>query len=335
MTTISIIIPIYNVEPYIIRCVDSVLRQTYRQLEIILVDDCSPDHSMEIARKHIEASSASKGLKFKYIKHEKNRGLSAARNSGLDAATGEYIYFLDSDDEITEDCIEVLSSETNRHPGVDIVCGNCIEPYEGKRRVYQIEDYRYYDKNEQIRSCLFCPQQSMPIIACNKLVNLQFIKNNDLYFGEGLVHEDILWTFKVVTKMKHFTMLPHQTYVYHLNNDSINFTTSEIKTSRSMSYSLGVIADSIDEPYCLLGLYKYLLRWFNIYKNLHASENIPTSMKFCRALWHHGERKTAIITWFYFRLYKMLRLRRIEWWMVNYIRRKYLYQDSLVISKRK
>ena len=103
MTTISIIIPIYNVEPYIIRCVDSVLRQTYRQLEIILVDDCSPDHSMEIARKHIEASTSSKGLKFKYIKHEKNRGLSAARNSGLDAATGEYIYFLDSDDEITEE----------------------------------------------------------------------------------------------------------------------------------------------------------------------------------------------------------------------------------------
>ena len=331
--TVSIIIPMYNVEPYIIRCVDSVLRQTHRQLEVILIDDCSPDHSMEIARKHIEASASSRDLKFIYIRHKKNRGLSAARNSGIDAATGEYVYFLDGDDEITEDCMETLTHEAIRHPEVDIVCGDCIEPYEGKRRVYHIDEYRYYDKNDQIRYCLFCPQQSMPIIACNKLVNLRFIKDNNLYFGEGLVHEDILWTFQVVTRMKHFAMLPHGTYIYHLNNDSINFTTSEVRTSQSMSYSLGVIADSADEPFGLLAQYKYLLRWFNIYKHLSWRESQPTSIKFCRSLWNYGARDAAVATWLYFRLYKIPPLRRIEWRLTSYIRQKYLQQDHLAKQK--
>ena len=75
--TVSIIIPIYKVEPYILRCVDSVLCQTYRQLEIILVNDCSPDRSMEMAIEHIEASPQSKDLSFIYLSHEKNLGQAA------------------------------------------------------------------------------------------------------------------------------------------------------------------------------------------------------------------------------------------------------------------
>ena len=333
MATISIIIPIYNVEPYIIRCVDSVLRQTYRQLEIILIDDCSPDRSMEMAREHIEASPQSKDLSFIYLHHKRNLGQAAARNTGLKVATGEYIFFLDSDDEITVDCIEILTNEVKEHQEIEIVCGNSIEPYEGKQRVYHIEDYRYYDNNEEIRHCLFCPQQRMPITPWNKLVNLQFIKKNHLYFGKGLVAEDILWTFQVALKNRSLAMLPYKTYIYNLNPNSTVVTTSVIKSSRSMAYNLGVIADSIDEPYCLLGLYKYLLRWFNIYKHLPTSENIPTSMKFCRALWRHGKKKMAIITWLYFRLYKMVHLGRIEWRLVNYIKQKYKYQNSLVKKK--
>ena len=103
---ISIIIPIYKVEPYIVRCIDSVLNQTYRELEVILVDDCSPDKSMTMARDYIEQSSLSKDLQFIYLRHEKNKGLSAARNTGINSATGKYVFFLDSDDEITPDCLE-------------------------------------------------------------------------------------------------------------------------------------------------------------------------------------------------------------------------------------
>lgn len=93
---VSIIIPVYNVSKYIKRCLKSVLGQTWKDLEIILVDDCTPDDSMDIVRGILETSSRSDIVTI--LKHEKNRGLSAARNTGIRQATGNYLYFLDSDD---------------------------------------------------------------------------------------------------------------------------------------------------------------------------------------------------------------------------------------------
>ena len=105
---ISIIIPIYNVAEYITECLQSVMRQTYKgEIECILVDDCGKDKSISVAEQLI---SDYKGqIEFRILHHEHNRGLSAARNTGTDAATGDYIYYLDSDDYISDDCIEVLT----------------------------------------------------------------------------------------------------------------------------------------------------------------------------------------------------------------------------------
>ena len=113
---VSIIIPIYKVEPYIERCIQSVLRQTYRDLEVILVDDCTPDRSMELAKACIEQSPLSKDLQIVYLRHEQNRGVSVCRNDGIDAATGEYIMFIDSDDHITDDCVETLVKPLENYP---------------------------------------------------------------------------------------------------------------------------------------------------------------------------------------------------------------------------
>ena len=102
---ISIIIPIYNVEPYIEDCLQSVMRQTYRgMMECILVDDCGTDNSMKVAEQLIKIYNGP--IDFKVLHHEHNRGLSAARNTGIDAACGDYVYFLDSDDWISDDCFE-------------------------------------------------------------------------------------------------------------------------------------------------------------------------------------------------------------------------------------
>ena len=105
---VSIVIPVYNVEPYIEECLQSVMRQTYLgMMECILVDDCGTDNSMGIAEQLIEAYNGP--IDFKVLHHEHNRGVSAARNTGIDAACGEYIFFLDSDDWISDDCIERLT----------------------------------------------------------------------------------------------------------------------------------------------------------------------------------------------------------------------------------
>ena len=96
---VSIIIPVYNVAKYIERCLLSVLNQTWPDLEVILVNDCTPDNSMEIVRRVV--ASHPRGAVVRCLEHEENRGLSAARNTGISASVGDYLYFLDSDDYIS------------------------------------------------------------------------------------------------------------------------------------------------------------------------------------------------------------------------------------------
>ena len=104
---ISVIIPVYNVEKYIIRCLESVKQQSYKDYEVILVDDCGQDNSIGLAKDYLEKNFPANSH---IITHDCNKGLSAARNTGILAATGEFIYFLDSDDAITNDCLSLLYS---------------------------------------------------------------------------------------------------------------------------------------------------------------------------------------------------------------------------------
>ena len=100
---VSLIIPIYNVSRYLVRCLDSVISQTFRNIECILVDDCGADNSVNIAEDYIKGYQGP--VVFKLIHHKYNRGLSAARNTGIDAACGDYLYFMDSDDAIIPETI--------------------------------------------------------------------------------------------------------------------------------------------------------------------------------------------------------------------------------------
>lgn len=95
---ISVIVPIYNVQNYIAECLESIISQTYRDLEIICVDDCGLDNSISIVKKYMK-----KDDRIKLVHHEENQGLGGARNTGISVANGEYIYFMDSDDKIERD----------------------------------------------------------------------------------------------------------------------------------------------------------------------------------------------------------------------------------------
>ena len=191
---ISIIIPVYKVEPYIIRCVDSVLRQTYRELEVVLVDDCTPDCSMDMAREYIEQSPLSKDLTFLYLHHDHNRGLSAARNTGVGAATGDYLYFLDSDDEITENCIELLVTALDGGK-VEIVCGGFKPNNDNSVWKNWHQAYFFYNENKDIRYA-YTNNHIYPM-AWNKMIKKLFVLKDQLYFKEGIIHEDELWSFRL------------------------------------------------------------------------------------------------------------------------------------------
>ena len=114
---VSIIIPVYNVAPYIKRCLDSVVAQSFQDIECILVDDCGTDNSKEIVQQYIDNYQGQ--IQFKFIHHEKNLGLSGARNTGIKVATGEWLYFLDSDDSIIPDCIAILLALQEKYPDWD------------------------------------------------------------------------------------------------------------------------------------------------------------------------------------------------------------------------
>ncbi len=215
---VSIIIPIYKVEPYIVRCIDSVLQQTYRELEVILVDDCSPDHSMQMARNHIKQSHLSKNLRFVYLKHNHNRGLSAARNTGMDAATGDYIYFLDSDDSITTDCIEQLLKPLSIDTFDMVVADYDLCGSTGNYPKLILTQGAYYDRNDICLGRLKCTWYPM---AWNKLYRTAFLKDNKLKFLEGVIHEDELWSSCVACVLHSMYVIQEKTYIYTIRGSSI------------------------------------------------------------------------------------------------------------------
>ena len=121
---VSVIIPVYNVSDYVERCVRSVMDQTYRDIECVIVDDCSPDDSITKCERMIEAYEGP--ISFSIVRHEKNKGVSAARNTGLKASTGDYVAYMDSDDAITEDFIEKLARPIKRDSSIEMVIGNFV-----------------------------------------------------------------------------------------------------------------------------------------------------------------------------------------------------------------
>lgn len=235
---VSIIIPVYNVETYIEKCMLSVLNQTYSHIEAIIVDDCTPDNSIEIAQKVITRYS---GKNVRILKHATNSGLSAARNTGIKEATGDYIYFLDSDDEITIDAIEVLVSLL-KNKRLDFVLG-------GVKQVYpNFVDYilpksiknRILESNKSIRDSFF--EGKWNLMAWNKLVKKDFILENDLFFEEGIYHEDNLWSFQLAIFANSMGLTDAVTYIYYINQGSIS-TSIKQKNIDDLVFVLSLIID--------------------------------------------------------------------------------------------
>lgn len=235
---ISIIIPIYNVEEYITECLQSVMRQTYKgEIECILVDDCGKDNSIAIAEQLIADYTGS--IAFRILRHEQNRGLSAARNTGTDTATGDYIYYLDSDDYISDDCIEVLTQPLKERE-YDMVLGN-LEMFGNPRPIIFLpQEEGAIIGNEKIFSRFYYPRM-IYVMAWNKLVKRSLFMQYDLSFLEGQLHEDELWTYKCCNVIQSLYVSKHVTYFYRIRENSI---TAEY--SRQLKKRLDSCYDTID-----------------------------------------------------------------------------------------
>lgn len=212
---VSIIIPVYNVVDYIEVCLESVFKQTYSDIEVILVDDCGSDNSVELARRFIEVH---KLFNCRIIKHSHNRGLSAARNTGLTNATGEYVFFLDSDDSITPDCIEKMATPLVQHDYSFVIAGYRIAPGNEKELLCMGKEY-WVKNNEDVLASYVEGEWYM--MAWNKLCNRDFLLRNNLLFEEGLIHEDLVWSFKLACNSESMCCIPDITYLYRIRDNSI------------------------------------------------------------------------------------------------------------------
>ena len=224
LPTVSIIVPVYNVAGYVGRCFDSIAAQTYQNIECIFVDDCGTDASVEIVRERIAYYCGK--IDFKIVRHEKNRGLSAARNTGVDAATCEYVYFLDSDDLITPDCIALLVDPL-REQKVDFVLGNYTSGGDKSCFIPVKEPDGFILGDEKIRSRYLCGGWYM--MAWNRLVSREFFLREQLYFEEGLLYEDNLWAFQLACCAQSMCVVKAPTYVYTIRGNSITTTKSRKK----------------------------------------------------------------------------------------------------------
>lgn len=208
---VSIVIPVYNVEPYIEECLQSVMRQSYRgEIECILIDDCGTDNSMGIAVQLIEEYNGP--IDIKVMHHEHNQGLSAARNTGIDAACGDYIYFLDSDDWISDDCIEKLIQPLG-FKQYDFVVGH--HEWEGKDSFVTCPEGEYHKIGFEFG------RSGIPVSVCNKLFRRHFLIQNQLFFEVGKVHEDSIFSFDLACVERKYYVVNSITYYYRIRENSI------------------------------------------------------------------------------------------------------------------
>lgn len=237
---VSIIIPVYNVSKYIERCLRSALDQSWKDLEIILVDDCTPDDSMDIVRSVLETSSRSDIVTI--LKHEKNRGLSAARNTGVRQAAGDYLYFLDSDDYLPANGIELLVDAAVRYD-VDFVIGN-----------YEITGPLRWTPPLLLNTCLLANNKEILsayskdkwyVMAWNKLIRKSFVDDSTLFFQEGIIHEDDLWSFMLACKAQKAYCVDQTTYYYTIQEESIMGKPS-MRTLECRVKIVGYLYDYID-----------------------------------------------------------------------------------------
>ena len=258
MPLVSVIVPIYKVEEELGRCVDSVLGQTLSDIEVILVDDGSPDRCPQICDDYACRDSRVK------VAHKANGGLSDARNCGLDMATGDYVMFVDSDDYIEPDSCERLYRSAV-DSGVDIVLGDWrVSPGQDRPDHYAaLEDGKVYSSRDFILAALKAGEWYP--CACFMFCRLSLFNDNGLRFAVGLLHEDMEMQPRVFLAARSIVCVKYKFYNYIKRPGSIMKSSNGPKRAASMQEILGRWKrqfDGISNPELRGALYGYLAKCY-------------------------------------------------------------------------
>ena len=216
---ISIIIPVYRVERYILRCLKSILRQNFASLEVILVDDCGGDNSIAIATKFIAQDS-----RFHIIRNEKNLGQGLTRDAGLKEAVGEYVFFLDADDYLTDNALETLA-RTVQQEQPDITVFQARHLHRFSQRIYPEFSTRISGSGRDFLPAFLMTRTPHPIFPnvenyeWNKLLRRTLItRNNIRHLPDPLLGEDFYFTTQLLMYADKVVCLPQTLYCYERRN---------------------------------------------------------------------------------------------------------------------
>ncbi len=227
---VSVIIPVYNTDKYVSRCLDSVIKQSYSKIEIIVVDDGSTDNSLKICEEYCEIDKRIR------IIQKNNGGLSSARNAALDAINGEFVSFIDSDDIVSLDYISSLLGLIKKYDADVSVCDENRFIEKNGERIYLGSPYKKVNKilcqtpEEGLYS--YITQTLYDASACMKLYKSCLFAN--VRYPVGYNHEDIGTTYKIYCKSKRIVFTPSQMYFYFQRQDSIIHENKSIKLKKNL-----------------------------------------------------------------------------------------------------
>lgn len=226
---VSVIIPVYNVDRYLRQCLDSVLNQSLKDIEVIVINDGSTDRSLSIIMEYEQRFE-----QFIFI-NQMNKGLSASRNIGLRLASGEYVYFLDSDDYLASDALEVFYQEATQHD-LDILMFNSTVFYEGSNQIEH--SFRQGVPEEVVTGeqffKAFYSDRSYNAATCCQFYRRNFLIDYSLFFFEGIIHEDELYTFESLLLAKSVKYLPQPLYFRRVHEGSITTSLNKQKKVESL-----------------------------------------------------------------------------------------------------
>ena len=269
---ISVIIPVYKVEDYLQRCVDSVTAQTYKNLEIILVDDGSPDNCPQLCD-----SLADRDSRIKVI-HKQNGGLSDARNFGIDASSGEYLTLIDSDDYITDDMIMTLYERIESDKSDLALCNYLCVDDNGDTSKYENEnDLPIQDEvidADAAHKKLFGYKHWHYVIACCKLYK-RFLFD-DFRYPLGKLHEDLHTTHLIFEKCSKISCVRKPLYYYYQNEKSITHTYNIRRLDAVDAYiSRFSFYYKKQDYYCAIMSVQFMIeKLITAYKNLNLSDKM-------------------------------------------------------------
>lgn len=242
MKKVSIVTPVYKVEKYIGDCIQSVVNQTYPSIELVLVDDCGDDKSIDIVNDFI-SKTHKEGLEFKLIHHDHNQGLSVARNHGIEVAKGDYVLFLDSDDMLEPKCIDHLVKRMEETDADFVVCDHYSDKEnEGVGGKLSASIDLVEGKEECIQSFA---KIWFNLAAWCKLLKRDFIEKYNLYFREGIINEDAPWIFQLCLNANKIAFLHEKLYYYRYNTNSIMTDSKKKLINDSNKIALQIFYDEI------------------------------------------------------------------------------------------